>query len=899
MLVSQDDYLMHEGRSKMDGAPVGSGRYPLGSGENPYQDYRSYQGRVAKLRAANVPEKEIAAYFGMSMRDFRKTNTQASAYVRSADRSEAHKLRYEQHWSVAAIAEKQGRSESSVRKLLKQTEDAKARAINNTADMLRESLNEHGGFIDIGAGSELYCGVSRTKFDAAVKQLTSEGYAVVPLSVRQMFGQGNTNFKLLCPPGTTSGTVFNNMDQIRLPTDVRVTADGDKAAPLRPIENVDSKRIQVRYGDEGGTLRDGVIELRRGVKDLDLGESHYAQVRIGVDGTHYLKGMAVYADDLPDGIDIRFNTNKKSGTPLMSPDKDGKQVLKPMNDPSNLTNPFGASIQRGGQRGALNIVNEEGNWRDWSKTLSSQFLSKQLPSVAKKQLKLTSDISQAEFDEIKSLTNPTLKRYLLDQFASGCDADAVHLKAAALPRQAPKVLLPIPELKDNEIYAPTYKPGEQLALVRYPHGGTFEIPVLTVKGRGKAFDIAKRIMGNAQDAVGINPKVAEQLSGADFDGDTVMCIPLASAKIQHRPALEGLKDFDPKSQYNGDHLPPKDKMKKGAVQREMGMVSNLITDMSIKQANDEDLACAVRHSMVVIDAYKHGLDYKQSAKDNRITELKRRYQMNDETGKFGAASTIVSKAKSQVYPLQRREKAVSKLTPEERKRWEEGEIIYEPTGKKSWKGTPLTFKSSQMYEESDARKLSSGYLIENHYADYANRMKAMGNAARKVMRATPKLQYSPSAAKTYAQQVTDLKRKLKEALMNSPKERRAQALAQSTYRVELADHPEYDDGQKKKAKSRHLEAARSITGSGKKMIDLSPKEWEAIQAGAVHDSTAKKIFENCDAKKLRQMAMPRATTISSSKVARARAMLNSGYTWSEIASALGVSASGIQKALSK
>ena len=30
-----------------------------------------------------------------------------------------------------------------------------------------------------------------------------------------------------------------------------------------------------------------VIELRRGVEDLDLGNSQYAQVRISVDGTHF------------------------------------------------------------------------------------------------------------------------------------------------------------------------------------------------------------------------------------------------------------------------------------------------------------------------------------------------------------------------------------------------------------------------------------------------------------------------------------------------------------------------------------------------------------------------------------------------------------------------------------
>lgn len=910
MIVDERDWLMHEGRSKMDGAPIGSGRYPLGSGDNPYQDYRVFKNRVTQLKAKHfsdtgerITDKELCAYlFGtdsngnlnVSIRDYRKMITKANAEIAAEDFREAQKLKAK-GWSNKAIAEKLGRSTTSVGDLLKREADSKSKKINNAAEMLKESLDAQGGFIDIGSGSELYIGVSRTNLAAAVAQLKDEGYSVVNLSVRQLFGQGNTTIQCLCPPGTTKGDVYNNLEKLRLPVDVHVDADGNKT-PLRPIENVSSKRIMINYAEDGGIDKDGVIELRRGVKDLDLGNAHYAQVRIGVDGTHYLKGMAVYADDLPDGVDIRFNTNKKRGTPMMATEPNGKEVLKPMQDPNNPLNPFGAAIKAGGQRGALNIVNEEGNWRDWSKTLSSQFLSKQYPSLAKKQLKLTGDVAEAEFDEIMKLTNPTVKRYYLEQFANSCDSDAVQLKAIQLPRQSQKVLLPGPDMKPNEIYAPTYKDGEQVALVRYPHGGTFEIPVLTVNNKSKGARNAKNIIGNAMDAVVIHPSAAAQLSGADFDGDTAMVLPLSSAKIKTRSALPGLKDFEPKIAYNGDHLPDSKKMKKGSVQTEMGKVSNLITDMTIKDANDADLAAAVRHSMVVIDAYKHGLDYKASEKDNNISALKMKYQYDPNTGKSGAG-TIVSRSKSQQYVNDRREKAVSKLTAEERKRWEQGEIIWEDTGKTTYKGDPVRHKSTRMYETKDANELSSGRLIETYYADYANRMKALGNEARKELRATEKLEYNPTARQTYAQEVKDLKAKLNTALMNSPRERKAQALANATCRIEFDEHPEYDDGQKKKAKSRHLEAARAAVGAGKEKIDITDREWEAIQAGAVHDTTVMNILKNADADKLRQRAMPHGTTIDSNKIARARAMYNSGYEWAEIASALGVSVSGIQKAL--
>ena len=53
-------------------------------------------------------------------------------------------------------------------------------------------------------------------------------------------------------------------------------------------KSIDSDRIAIRYAEDGGRKRDGLIELRRGVDDISLGNSKYAQCRILVDGTHYL-----------------------------------------------------------------------------------------------------------------------------------------------------------------------------------------------------------------------------------------------------------------------------------------------------------------------------------------------------------------------------------------------------------------------------------------------------------------------------------------------------------------------------------------------------------------------------------------------------------------------------------
>ena len=913
MIVEEKDYIAHIGRSKEDGAPVGSGRYPLGSGEQPYQnDYREFRTRLLALRAEGITDqKDLANYFGMSIREYREHVTLAKASVDREDYFTAKHLKAK-GWSKAKIAEKLGCSTGRIDDLLERDAASKARDIDNTVELLKTSLADQGGYIDVGKGSEILVGVSRTKFDAALKQLESEGYKLQSMPIQQQFGKGNTPYKLLTNPDVTRKEIFENSESIRPPVDIKIDTDGIKHV-LRPIQNVDSKRIQIAYAEDvkpdgsHGVDMDGVIELRRGVPDLDLGKAKYAQVRIGVDGSHYLKGMAVYADDLPKGVDIRFNTNKHQGTPMY-------EVMKPMKDPTNLKNPFGAAIRPGLQRGALNIVNEEGHWDKWSRTLSSQFLSKQNPSLAKKQLQLSKDIASSELAEIKSLTQPTVKKYLLQKFADSCESDAVHLKAAALPRQANKVLLPLTSIRETEVYAPTYKNGEYIAVIRHPHGGIFEIPILKVNNRNAQ---GKNIIGAAKDAIGINSKTAGILSGADFDGDTVVTIPLSSANIKNlspkeldsnpilKKSLGTLRTFDPKEEYPGKDLPAKQLMSDKAKGRHMGEITNLITDMSIKGANPEDLTRAVKYSMVVIDAPKHKLDYKRAQKELGIAELKKRYQTRDENGK-GGAGTIVSRAKSQTHPLETKEiTSPNMMTASEKKRWLNGENIFRLTGNLTYRGKPVTVKSNQMRDTDDPYKLTSGgskqnpgSTIEKYYADYASHMKTLAKEARKELRHTNNAEWIRSASKTYAKEVESLQAKLEIAKMNSPRERAAQALANSTVRAELANHPEYDKDDIKKAKSRALEYARTATGAKKTAVDITPKEWEAIQNGAVSDSKVREILNNTDVDKIRSYAMPRNTTgMATAKVQRAQSMINRGYSWDEVADAMGVSVSTLRRAL--
>lgn len=906
--MSENDelYLAHIGTKRH------SGRYPWGSGSDPYQhEPWALHNSIKKLAAQGIKSQvdQAKALGFKNTSELRAAIHEETIRQRAIDVKEAERLvkEYNGNVSAAGRAMNPPRSESSMRSLL-DTGIAQRKAITaDTAKVLKEHVKKMK-YVDVGYGVAEELGVTEARLKTTLKLLENEGYSVQEVHVKQV-GQKdqNTTIKVLCPPGTTAKEAFEHRFEIGVIGHPEM-ADNGNPLGLKPIKSISSKRVMVNYAEDGGIEKDGVIELRRGVKGLDLGNARYAQVRIGVDGDRYLKGMAVYADDLPDGIDIRFNTNKsRKDKPNV------RDVLKPMKK-SPITgeidkdNPFGTAIKDGpaGQRGYLNIVREEGDWDKWSKTLSSQMLSKQSTSLARRQLGISAANSDAELDEIMSLTNPTLKRHLLLSFADGCDSAAVHLKAAALPRQSSHVILPLKSIRPNEIYAPNFENGEKVVLIRHPHGGTFEIPELIVNNRNRE---AQRILGGtnktpmARDAVGIHHTVAERLSGADFDGDTVIVIPNSykgKPLVKTSPALKGLADFDPSAEYPG--YPGMKPLSKKYQQNLMGEVSNLITDMTIKGARPTELARAVRHSMVVIDAEKHNLDWRASAKAEDIASLKRLYQYNG-TGKNGrplyGASTIISKAKSKVV-VNQRDKRYS-IDPKT------GEKIFRETGKtgiskKTGKPYLKTQDSTKMAEAKDARDLMSPLAtdMERVYADYANHMKGLANKARKASLSADDKSYSKEAYATYKPEVNSLMAKVNEAKRNRPIERKAQLIANHNISIVLSAHPEMEKEDKKKVRTQALDSARRAMGKEKVIVDITPREWEAIQAGAVTPTRLKEILRFADQEQVKQLAMPKTTKLmTDAKIERAKAMSKLGFTWKEIADSLGVSATTVKKAMTE
>jgi DNA-binding CsgD family transcriptional regulator len=892
--MADDNALLHYGILRR------SGRYPWGSGEDPTERSRGFQGYVNDLKSKGVSETDIAKGLGVTTTELRAAKAIARNETAKADSAQALRLK-SKGMSNVAIGARMGINESSVRTLLDPAVANKREILLATSELLKSKIDDEN-YLDIGEGTSNHLSISKTKLANAVAVLREQGYEQHNIQVDQLGTANKTTVKVLSPPGT------KYVDIVRNPTRIKSVAayseNGGKSYTLvKPPVNVDSKRVGVRYAEQGGANADGVIYVRRGVPDLSLGSSRYAQVRIAVDGTHYLKGMAMYNDSLPEGTDLLFNTNKS----------DTGNKLDAMKSQKDEDNPFGATVHQKTYIGddgkehlsPMNIVNEEGDWRDWSRSLSSQVLSKQSTALAKRQLDLAFASRSDEFDEISRLTNPVVKKKLLESFADGADSASVHLKAAALPGQGTHVILPIESLKENEIYAPNYKNGEKVALIRFPHGGTFEIPEVTVNNKNAearaslGFPQEGNPFPKAVDAVGIHPKVAERLSGADFDGDTVLVIPNGNGAVKTSAPLKDLQNFDPKTAYpEYEGMKPISSRSK---QQQMGDVSNLITDMTIKGANPDELARAVRHSMVVIDAEKHNLNYRQSYVDSGIASLKEKYQGRGATGRLAGASTII--AKSGNAEIKVPEKVLRKASQGGAVDAATGKKVYVQTGasyvdKKSGKTVVKLSTSKPLLETEDARTLSSGTPIENIYANHSNRLKALANEARKEALTTGGIDHSTSATKTYSAEVASLNSKLNIALKNKPRERQAQLIANAVVSAKVKDNPGIESSDLKKLKGQELDTARKRVGAKKELIDISPGEWAAIQAGAITTNKLRQILDNADTDKVKALATPRtALEVTPSKLALAKARLASGYTQAEIAESLGIPVSTLNAAL--
>ena len=852
------------------GTPRHSGRYPYGSGDDAFR--RGREGRedilatIDHFRSKGMNDTDIAKELGMTTTVMRSKIAQANQ-SRKEDMIETAKSMTEDGKSVAEIAERLHISNNSVRNYLAtdlESDKVKAKQINNIKDVVKENL-EKTGYLDVGPGIAQQLGISQDKLRKTVEALKEEGYYAHDVYVQRLTDPSKyTTIHVLSKESDIDVVKQHKADITTI--EGRTEDGGLTVKKFKAPESLDMSKVGIKYGDEGGEDRDGLIQIRPGAEGLSLGNARYAQVRIKLGDNLYAKGMAVVDPDakFPKGKDIIFNTNKSRIDPLTGKQTRDDKVFKKIKDDSgDPMKMFGTTITD--QKGKLNIASQEGDWNTWHSTLSSQFLSKQPVSLVRDRLAATEASLRKQFDDAMSIDNPVLRKSLLDGIISDADAKQVHLKAQGLPKSKSHVLLPFPEINPGQVYAPNYNNGDKVVLVRYPHGGTFELPELTVNNN---LARPKKVIPNANDAIGIHPSVAHKLSGADFDGDTVMVIPNNSRKVKTSESLKGLKNFDP-NMYEVDHatITPR------AKQTQMGLVSNLITDMTIKGATTEELTRAVKHSMVVIDSEKHHLDYKRSAKDNGISALKKKYQtkVNDNGKTTIGASTIVSRSKQKVATKTK-------------------DYIDPKTGKNK---TQVIEETPYINLIKDARKLSSGTKVENEYADYANRLKVISNEATKASMTTPSFKRNPLAAKQYAPQVESLRAKVQKAAANAPRERQAQALAEQLYRERNTD--ELSNDARKKLRNQSLAEARQTANAHREVVKVTPEEWRAIDNEAVSANLLKDIIRYGEIDKLTELAKPRTPKMTTARVSRAKALLANGYTYADVAKSLGVSVSTLKR----
>lgn len=757
--LEEDDYIEHYGKAHDENPPgPGSGRYPFGSGERQHQHQWDVYTRYQKLKALGMKESDIAYALGFYKKDkdgnyildengkkqgntteLRAEKQMATNQVKKDLYAEIQ--RYDEsidpdtgkHYTDTQIAKLMNlKGESSVRSIRKTGENGKQNKVTQVAEQLKKEVAEKG-YIDVTRGAELYLNCSRDGLKTALAMLEKEGYSTQDYNLKQVSNPTQyTNFKVLCPPGSE-----NDKPIFQHPQDIKMLTDPDPKNHNNDIEDfqtakglgdppqISLDRIKIVYDEQGGTQRDGMIQIRAvrdengnlvaANPDLSLGNAKYAQVRIGVEGNRYIKGMATYSDQIDSDIVVNSNKSIEGGV---------DKALKPYarnKDGSLANNVFGATVvptierdpktgepirdKDGHQiRSAINIVGTndgdahvEGRWGKWSKNLPAQFLAKQSLPLVTQQLKLQTEASDDNLSDILKVNNPTVRRKLLIDYADQADRAACDLKAAPIGGQRTRVLLPVPSLKDNEVYCPGLPDGTQVALVRFPHAGPFEIPIATVNNRNKE---ALRFMKDAEDAVGINQHVANKLSGADFDGDTAIVIPMTRkntqgefekvTSIKSAATLPHMDNFDPTDEYgvgNPRFSSMRTKGEDGKMHptypyfktdkdkgKEMGVVSNLITDMYAKGCDEpEELSRAVRYSMVVIDAKKHELNYKQAEKDYGIQELKDKYQVNA-NGSHGVSS-LMSRAKSPTQVAKRGMWRDTDIDPET------GEKLYRINGK--------------------------------------------------------------------------------------------------------------------------------------------------------------------------------------------------------------------------
>ena len=104
-----------------------------------------------------------------------------------------------------------------------------------------------------------------------------------------------------------------------------------------------------RAGIKEDPIKAGIIEVRPGIRGLSLGEKKYEMAYIRVlDEHHYLKGMCIYSDNMPENYDvIKYCLDPKDCLKALKDDRDNPNMPQKLN------------------KGIMTKVPDNGDWKAW------------------------------------------------------------------------------------------------------------------------------------------------------------------------------------------------------------------------------------------------------------------------------------------------------------------------------------------------------------------------------------------------------------------------------------------------------------------------------------------------------------------------------------------------------
>ena len=245
--LTDQEFLEHYGM------PRRSGRYPWGSGEDPYQHSIDFIGRIDALKKKGWTEtpENIKKQFGLTTTEYSREKRLANNVRKMSQIKTAIRLRDKEGMGATEIGRKMGVRESTVRGWFKQDEEGSVYQAKKTAEFLKDKVKEKGGMIDIGKNVEVELGISREKLDTAVLMLEKQGYHRYVGRVPQ---HTNVNQKttqiVLAAPERKHAEIFK-YDKVKTINDYVSKDNGETfEKKFTYPSSMDSKRLKVRYADD-------------------------------------------------------------------------------------------------------------------------------------------------------------------------------------------------------------------------------------------------------------------------------------------------------------------------------------------------------------------------------------------------------------------------------------------------------------------------------------------------------------------------------------------------------------------------------------------------------------------------------------------------------------------------